>query len=348
PDNAVITQAADLLAASKNPVLVLGGGAADAAEELRVLAEKLDAPVIHTINAKGILPPGHPLRAGENMALTPIRRLLAEADLVLAIGTEFGETEMYPDPAPIEINGQLIRIDIDAEQLTRGPVATLPILADAGLAVSALNRAPALATSRARSGAARAAATYAAVRACWWPAVGRHQRIAEIVADCLPDAILVGDSAEPVYALNQSYQAPRPRSYFNSSTGYGTLGYGLPAALGAKLAAPDRPVIVLAGDGGLQFSISELAAAVEARIPVILLLWNNQGYGEIKSFMEERRIMPIGVDIYTPDFQTIVRGFGCAVARPDHLDHLAPALMEASRRNVPTLIELTPALFPTA
>lgn len=345
-DAAAIARAADLLAAAERPVMVLGGGAADAAVELRLLAEKLDAPVVHTVNAKGILPPDHPLRAGENMALPPLRHLLAEADVVLAIGTEFGETEMYPDPQPITINGQLIRIDLDPEQLMRGPVATLPILADAKQAAAALSRGPALATARARSGAARAAATYEAMRGCWWPAVGTHQRIAEIALATLPDAILVGDSAEPVYALNQSYQAPRPRSYFNSSTGYGTLGYGLPAALGAKLAAPERPVIVLVGDGGLQFSISELAAAVEAEIPIILLLWNNQGYGEIKAFMQDRQITPIGVDIFTPDFQVIARGFGCAVARPESLDQLAPALAEASTRNVPTLIELRPEIVP--
>src|SRR6185369_12659910 len=110
-------RAADLLAKAARPVMVLGGGAADAAAEIRFLAERQDMPVVHTVNAKGILPPAHPLRAGENMALPPIRQLLAEADVVLAIGTEFGETEMYPDPQPIEISGQLIRIDLDPEQM---------------------------------------------------------------------------------------------------------------------------------------------------------------------------------------------------------------------------------------
>src|SRR5260221_2864362 len=205
-----VARAAALLAGAEAPVIVLGGGAVGAAAEAMTLAERLDAPVIHTVNAKGILPPGHPLRAGENMALPPIRKLLAEADIVLAGGTEFGETEMYPDSQPIEINGQLIRIDIDPEQLMRGPTSRLPIVADANFALAELNQQLAEHRATTTSGATRAAVTYEAVKDCWWPAVAIHQRIAEVILDCLPDVILVGDYAEPVYALNHSYQAPRP------------------------------------------------------------------------------------------------------------------------------------------
>ncbi len=109
-----------------------------------------------------------------------------------------------------------------------------------------------------------------------------------------------------------SSKPTRTRSWFNSSTGYGTLGYALPAAVGAKLAAPDRPVIALIGDGGIQFTLPELASAVEANAPIIVLLWNNLGYGEIKRYMQNRSIQLIGVDIYTPDLHAIASGFGCA------------------------------------
>jgi acetolactate synthase-1/2/3 large subunit len=335
-----LSESCALLAAAKAPVMVLGGGAADAAAEARALVEHLDAPVVHTVNAKGILPPHHPLRAGENMAMPPLHRLITEADVVLAVGTEFGETEMYPDPQPIRTNGKLIRIDIDPEQLVRGLPAALPIQADARLALGEMLRRLSTQPRIDRGGAKRAAEAAKAVAEHWWPAVATHRRIAAIVQESLPDVIMVGDSAEPVYALNQCFEPTQPRSYFNSSTGYGTLGYGLPAGIGAKLAAPERPVIVLVGDGGLQFTIGELAAAVEAEAPVILLLWNNHGYGEIKTYMEDRQIKPIGVDIFTPDFQTIAKGFGCAVARPETPDQLTADLRDATRRKVPTLIEL--------
>jgi acetolactate synthase-1/2/3 large subunit len=174
----------------------------------------------------------------------------------------------------------------------------------------------------------------------WMPTVAVHRPIALAVQKALPDAIFVGDSAEPVYALNQCLEPSRPRSYFNSSTGYGTLGYGMPAGIGAKLAAPDRPVVVLVGDGGLQFTIGELAAGVEAKTGIIILLWNNDGYGEIKNYMIERQIRPIGVDIYTPDFQVIAKGFGCQAVAIESYEQLHRELIAANKRKVPTIVEI--------
>jgi acetolactate synthase-1/2/3 large subunit len=121
------------------------------------------------------------------------------------------------------------------------------------------------------------------------------------------------------------------------------LGYGLPAAIGAKLAAPQRPVVCLIGDGGLQFTLPELASAVEAQVPVIVLLWNNFGYGEIRNYMIGRDITPVGVEIYTPDFTALARGFGCAASRVDTPDALIAELQHAVLRNVPTVIEIREA-----
>lgn len=343
PRRAELDAATALLRNARSPLMVLGGGAADAAAEALALAEHLDIPVIHTVNAKGILPPGHPLRAGENMGYPPIVAAMRSADVILAVGTEMGETETYPSPAEFDFDGKVIRIDIDPEQLVRNFSAHLPILADSKQGLGEIGRAlgiGATKSDRNSPGAKRAAAIREAVRQHWWPAVSRHQKIADVMSAALPDVIVVGDSAEHVYALNQSFEAPRPRSFFNSSTGYGTLGYGLPAGIGAKLAAPDRPVVVLVGDGGLQFSIGELSAAVELEIPLIVLLWNNDGYGEIKNYMVSRQIRPIGVDIYTPDFQTIGKGFGCEVRRPKSYDELSTELKAAAARKRPTIIEL--------
>jgi acetolactate synthase-1/2/3 large subunit len=152
--------------------------------------------------------------------------------------------------------------------------------------------------------------------------------------------IVAGDQTEPVYCANQFYQAPRPRSYFNSSTGYSTLGYGMPAAFGAKLAAPERPVVCLMGDGGIQFSIQELASAVEAGIAVAIIVWNNAGYGEIKSFMADRGIPQIGVDIFTPDFIGLAIAMGCAASCPDNSAAFAEELTRSVYRVFPTLIEI--------
>ncbi len=340
PEPAAIARAVDLLATAKTPLMVLGGGAVAAADEARALAEHLGLPVINTVNAKGILPPGHPLHAGENMAWPPVRAALRAADVVLAVGTEFGETEMYPGPEPLRFDGALIRVDIDPEQLIRGFPATVPILGDAGHALRALRAAL---PAGGADGPARAQALREQLPALWWPAVRTHQRFLGTVLAALPDAILVGDSTQPVYAGNQFVQPARPRSWFNSSTGYGTLGYALPAAIGAKLAAPDRPVVVLVGDGGLQFSLPELASAMEARAPVIVLVWNNHAYGEIKTYMVDAGIAPIGVDLYTPDLLAIARGYGCFAERArDHAD-LTRLLADASGRAVTSVIEVIEA-----
>ena len=134
--------------------------------------------------------------------------------------------------------------------------------------------------------------------------------------------------------------ASRPRSWFNSSTGYGTLGYALPAGVGARLAASGRPVLVLVGDGGLQFTLPELASAVEAGAPVIVLVWNNRAYGEIRSYMRSRDIAPIGVELFTPDLLAIARAYGCAAERAKDHGHLADLLAEARDRDRPSLIEV--------
>ena len=340
PAPEAVACAAAMLDAARRPLIVAGGGAANAARDICAVAERLDAPLFMTINGKGILPPGHPLALNGNLGMPPLHDELAAADVVLAIGTEFGETEMYPEPRAIAITGSLIRIDIDPLQLTTALPSALPIAADARLAAAAILANLQSTPGAKRDGAARAASLRASVDAGLWPACRTHRRLMDIVMTALPDAIVAGDQTEPVYAANQFHQSPRPRSYFNSSTGYGTLGYGLPAAFGAKLGAPSRPAVCLIGDGGLQFSLQELASAVEAGIAAAVIVWNNGSYGEIKAFMIERRIAPIGVDIFTPDLVALARAMGCAASAPATLEDFERELRASPARTVPTLIEI--------
>lgn len=344
PAPAAIDAAAELLRAARSPLVVLGGGAVAAAAAARRLIERLDAPFICSVNARGLLPPGHPLSAGVNLGAPPLRQALLEADMVLAVGTELGETEMYPVPVPLAFGGRLVRVDIDPEQLVRVAPAAVPVLGDARLTLQALvaglgDR------DGAGTGAERAASFRAAVRATWPPELPAHERVLAVVRKALPDAVIVGDSTQPVYAGNQFYEPDRPRSWFNATTGYGTLGYALPAAIGAKLAAPDRPVVALIGDGGLQLTLPELASAVEARTPVIVLVWNNRCYREIRSYMEGCGIAPVGVDIHTPDFPAIARGFGCEAGRATDLPELEQRLSAARCSDLPTLIDLPEQAF---
>ena len=339
PDPDAIARAAELLRGARAPFVVLGGGTADAAEAARALVDRLGAPTALTINAKGVLPPDHPLSLGSMLPLPPILAALQAADVVLAVGTELGETDTLLFDSALALAGKLIRIDIEAEQLTRNALPEVAICSDAGAALAALHAALDTARTPTEAPGQLRAAADAALRDDY----RRHGRFLDAVAEALPGVVIAGDSTQPVYGGNLTYAPAAPRSWFNSSTGYGTLGYGLPAAFGAKLARPDAPVVALIGDGGIQFTLPELATAAELGLPVPILLWNNQGYGEIKQYMADRDIPQIGVDIYTPDFQTIARGFGCHALKVESFAQLAEAMRAAVRADRPTLIEIDDA-----
>ena len=241
----------------------------------------------------------------------------------------------------LRIRGQVIRIDIEAEQLARNVLPAIGICSDAGLAMAALHDALDGFTPDRAAGAARTAQLRRASLDLVEPNYKLHGQFLDAVAEILPGVVIVGDSTQPVYGGNFSYETDNPRSYFNSSTGYGTLGYGLRAAFGAKLARPDRPVTALIGDGGIQFTLGELATGVELGLPVPILVWNNRGYGEIKRYMQERGIPQIGVDIHTPDFQTLARGFGCHAALVESYVRLGDVLRAAVAADRPTVIEVS-------
>ncbi|MGE8066088.1 5-guanidino-2-oxopentanoate decarboxylase [Pseudomonas sp. NPDC089569] len=344
-----VSRMTDLLADAKRPLILAGGGAIDAAGELTELAELLDAPVALTINAKGMLESAHPLLIGSTQSLVATRALVAEADVVLAIGTELAETDYdVTFKGGFEIPGKLLRIDIDADQTVRNYPPHVALVADSRNAAQALLSALSHKTLAARGsdwGHVRATRLREELAGTWDEPTLAQTCFLETVLRELPDAVFVGDSTQPVYTGNLTFNPERPRRWFNSSTGYGTLGYALPAAIGAWLGGSidngaRPPVVCLIGDGGLQFTLPELASAVEARTPVIVLLWNNQGYEEIKKYMVNRAIEPVGVDIYTPDFITVAKALGCAAQAASDVDSLRSALRAAADRQGPTLIEI--------
>ncbi|RFD34502.1 hypothetical protein CER19_01620 [Pseudomonas sp. GL93] len=345
---AAVQQMSQRLAAAKRPPILAGGGAIDAAAELTHLAEALGAPVALTINAKGLLPAAHPLLIGSTQTLLATRALVAEADVVLAIGTELAETDYDVTFAGgFNIPGTLLRIDIDPDQAVRNYPPQVALVADARIATQALlteiNRQP-LAPRTTDWGTARVARLWAELEPTWDAATRAQTRFLNAVLEELPGVVFVGDSTQPVYSGNLTLNLDHPRRWFNASTGYGTLGYALPAAMGAWLGRGDgQPVVCLIGDGGLQFTLPELASAVEARTPVIVLLWNNQGYEEIKKYMVNRDIEPVGVDIYTPDFIGVAKALGCAAQSVHGIEGLRTALRAAADRQGPTLLEIDQA-----
>lgn len=330
------------LEAAQRPLLVIGGGAVDCADAVREFADLFDLPVINTVNAKGVLPAEHPLAVGGSPSLPSVRRALTDADVILAVGTEFGETD-YDMLFLGELNlpGRVIRIDIDARQHARNVEPWLALTADAGLSLNAMIalRRAAAGPLLARDGVARTALLRQEIA----QEAHVHPEFASLFStlrSTLPELILVGDSTLPTYYAVWQYEAALPRHYFHSATGGGTLGFAIPAAMGAKLACPQAPVVALIGDGSAQFTLAELAAGAQAKLSVAVLVWNNNGYGEIKQGMLAAQVEPVGVDIPAPDFMALAVGFGCTgVAARDHKE-LREALLAAQERPHPTLIEL--------
>ena len=348
PAASAVESAASRLRTARSPVILAGGGAVRAATQLRLLAEHLDAPVVMTANARGLLAPGHSLAVAMSPMLAPIRALVAKADVVLAVGTEFGPTDYsidlksdFPNPP------QLIRIDIDAEQLNRGAIPVVGICGDAKATLESL-AASDLGPPHAGDGASRAAAARSAGLEAvgkFSPSLRQHIGTLDLIRDTLPNALMVGDSTQLVYGGNLGFNARHPGSWFNSATGYGTLGYALPASTGAGLAAPDRPVVCLVGDGGLQFSMSELAVLRDVDAWTAVIIWNNQGYGEIRTSMLAVGIEPEGVDVRPPDFAHIARAYGYSHQRITSRAALSAALGEFGSRRQVVILEIAASEF---
>jgi acetolactate synthase-1/2/3 large subunit len=191
------------------------------------------------------------------------------------------------------------------------------------------------------SGASRAAAARAAAWAEIGPVMQAQVRTVETIRDALPGAIIVGDSTQPVYAANLCYDHDRPGGWFGAATGFGALGYGPPAAIGAALAMPDAPVVCLAGDGGFQFTLPEIAAASDAGANVVFVVWNNRGYREIETSMRAVGVEPVGVSPPPPDFLKIAAAYGIGGERLSGVRGLAAALARAHAAQKPRLVEIS-------
>ncbi|MFE7466567.1 5-guanidino-2-oxopentanoate decarboxylase [Streptomyces sp. NPDC057499] len=336
-DPGAVAEAAAALRAAVRPGIVLGGGARGAAAECLLLAELLDAPVVTSANGKGIVPEQHPLALGVSLNSPAVQRWLAERDVVLAVGTELAESDLWSPPPALA--GTLVRADLDPAQMYAGLPADIPLVGDARPTLRALLDAlPA--TGPARPEAHRSVTALRAERDA-----GTREPDARLLPylaamrSVLPaDTVLTSDSAQCCYNGALPHLPIGPEGRYLHPTGFGTLGYALPAAIGAKVAAPDRPVVALSGDGGLQFSVQELATAVQLRLPLPVVVFDNGGYGEIRDEMAARGDRPTAVDLPPVDLPALARAYGGHGVRADSPEALAEALRRALDTQGPTLI----------
>jgi thiamine pyrophosphate-dependent acetolactate synthase large subunit-like protein len=340
PDGEAVRRAAAVLRRARRPVMLLGGGAVDAGGPAADLATLLDAPVALTGNAKGAVPSSHPLCLGAVLPFGSVQELIADADVALLVGTELSEVDVIYSGRRLRFGGSVVRVDVDPAQLDNGVRATCGLVGEAGAVLTALLRVLHAQdrTPPAGDGAAR---VREALRGIAWTAESEaHMPWLDALEQALPaDRILALDSAKLAYTAHHYLPAERPRSWL-APYGFGTLGTALPMAIGAKLGLPDRPVVAVAGDGGLLFTIAELATAVDLRLPLPLVVWDNRGYGEIRDSFDRAAAARVGTETTAHDLLAIAAGFGCATAHANTPETLGEAVAAGLTARRPTVIRV--------
>ncbi len=345
PDPVVVARIVSLIVKASRLVLLVGGGCVDARNEVKEFVDLTGIPTCLTTNARGLLEPDHPLLLDGVQSSDAFREYLAQTDVCIAIGTELGETDYdFYCKGPLSFGADLVRIDIDPRQMSTNARPSISLTSDAALALRSLIDAlfSSDETSQQRDGPTVVESINAALHAGFSEESAQYRELLQSILSALPDAIIVGDSTKPVYHANFTHRASAPRRWFNSVTGFGTLGYALPAAIGAKIGKPDAPVVAIVGDGGFQFTLNELMSARQAQVAVAIIVWNNSCYREIKDAMDTAGTMAIGVDITGPDLSKLSAAMGTGYTRAETIAEIGIALLSMKMRQHPLLIEYVP------
>ncbi len=332
-DLELIEKAADLLGGAVNPILFVGGGAQGVGDQVLTLAEALQAPVVGHRTGLGVIDGRHPL----SMHLPPSHEYWKKADVVLAIGS-YLRTPL--NDWGVDKDLKIIHLDVDP---TTHAILRRP---DIALTARAEDAMPELLARVARHNHPRASrtdemrelkATWAVQTAYLEEQIGYLKVIREALGE---DGVFVEDLTQVTYAARYVLPVYKPRSYL--TTGYqGTLGMGFPTALGAKVARPDLPVIAVVGDGGFMFTVQELATAVQHKIPLVTLVFNNNQYGNVQQM--QRNVhggRVIATDLINPDFVKLAESFGAVGLRAESLFGLADAIELGLKANGPTVIDV--------
>jgi acetolactate synthase-1/2/3 large subunit len=344
-DTALVRTAARMLSQAQRPAIYAGAGVhrAGAHVEVRQLAERLDAPVFTTAPGKGAVPEDHPLAIGNRWTGEPeLTRVLAESDVLLAVGTRFGaqDTSQWQLALPETV----IQIDADADELSRNVPAEVALEGDARTVLAQLlrelddNGANGRHSRPSQLAELRQRLDTAAMER--WPEPLRF--LADLRAGLDRDAIVFCDSLIQYWAARH-FPVYAPRAFHLPWT-FGTLGSSLPMAIGAKVAFPDRQVVTLCGDGALMFTLSELATAVQAQANIVIVVCNDAGFGAMRMHQRRRFGRFIASDLATPDFAAVAEAFGATGMRLRSPAELGPALQTARSESRPVLIDVPLAL----
>jgi acetolactate synthase-1/2/3 large subunit len=347
PPASAVEEASTLLAEAERPVLIAGGGvrAAGASDRLRRVAERLGAPVVTSYKGKGVLAEDHPLSVGTLSGSAPPELLdcLAEADAALAVGTDLDAVATRG--FDVALPERLVHVTLEPDDVATGYPPAVAVLADAGETLEALEGSLASAgVDRADDG--RAAGVRAAARERLEPLMDDEPPLSSVralraVREAVPrEAVVAVDAGGfRVWALN-SFDAYGPRRYVNPGS-WATMATGLPSAIGAKLATPDRPVVALTGDGGLLMCVHELHTAAAEGVAVTVVVFVNEDYAIISE--EAGRSYRLAADEYAwrgapVSFATVAEGMGVTAAEAETPAAIEDAVRSALAADEPRLV----------
>lgn len=359
PDPEAVARAVALLTAAERPVIVVGGGAVsgEATAEIFELATSLEIPVVTTWNGKSAFPEDHPLFAGSvgQTGTTAGNGIASTADVVVAVGCRFTDWSASSYRAGVSFSipsAKLIHIDIDPHEIGKNYPTEVGIVADAKPTVAAI--------AHEAHGEHADRVSYleelAGLKADWDSKVAPRrdsdaspmtsQRPLRELREVLPrNGIVVVGSGNPQGTVKQSFEVYEPRTHMTSGS-YSSMGWAIPAAIGAKLGAPERPVVCILGDGDFLMTMQEIAVCVTRDIPVIFLIQNNSGYMSIRGGQRKITDRHIATEFntpdgepYSPDFAAVGAAFGIKTWRAETGEDVSKALREALDSGKPAIIE---------
>lgn len=360
PDPEAITAAVSLLKESQRPVLVIGGGVitGEAWNEVHALAEALQIPVVTTWNGKSGFPEDHPLFAGSvgQTGTTCGNAIAANADVIIAVGCRFTDwsSSSYAKGVTFSIPpSRLIHIDIDPHEIGKNYPVTVGIVADACHALAHIIKE----LNGDKTDRPEYMQVLKQLQDEWESKLSKRrdserfpftsQRPLGALRKVFPrDTIVVVGSGNTQGAVKQTFPVYQPRTHLTSG-GFSSMGWAVPAAIGAKLAAPDQPVVCILGDGDFLMTSQEIAICKTNGIPVVFLIQNNAGYMSIRGGQRKQTSRHIGTEFttpdgkpYSPDYRAMGESFGLKSWRVERPEDLEPILQEALDCNEPVLIEI--------
>ncbi|MFE0506427.1 thiamine pyrophosphate-binding protein [Peribacillus butanolivorans] len=327
------------IATAKRPVIWAGNGviASGASEELQALVDQIQPAVVTSESGKGSIPENHPLCIG-NFAVTPqMKELLKKSDLLISIGVRFRGSETYSWTLPVPENH--INIDLNPNAFNRNFDTLYTLVGDAKAVLHEINSA--LKNKEINPDAAfvdEVKSARQAVRDDLRSQIGPYGEVADIMREQLPEnTILVTDVTIPGYTWgNKLFDIYEPRNYLYMTGG--GIGQGLPMAIGAQIGQPEKPVVLIAGDGGFMVNAGEMITAIQEDTPIIVLLFDDGGYGILRYYQEAAYGRLTSVDLKNPDFVMMAKSMGFESEKVRSVDEFKEGLANAIASKKPYMV----------